>query len=527
LLLTPGLEGRFLVLYKGAGFQSTRFHSEPQNGGYVHCFQEWGRYSLTEIMYSRSEGQFAGFYNDLMQWEYAPRVGFNDRFLGAVPINVAPAGGKIAIIGAGGGRQVKWALQPRFSFQKILAIELEPVVIEAVRGPLRDAFDSVYERPPVEPIVSEARSYMEKSEETFDLIFLPSVGGYPQMMLEPGNMIRTIDAYRTLRNRLTDRGILAIWYPCGLDPQSILTNQYVRTLGAPGLGMKTQAYANRMEYLIFAAKDPKTPLPTLEEINGFFTSPVDSSGLPPDNSLDVQAHYFYVADDPRFKPITDDQPFLAGNVSHIFSLGQVYVLFANVVSLLTAACILILILLRKTGDPRIPGRPYWQVAGLALLIGANFILVEHYVVLLLFKKLYVFQDALTIGAISFLVLTGLGSILIGRRTRGFFQALAMLLVLPIVFFQETLSPPVAVALLAPLAFATGSFFPGLFEMAFRNPLSVFAMDAIGAAVGSCVSFFIPIAFGFSAFFVVGVLVFLLTSFFTWRFCRTPRVVESL
>src|SRR4030095_5801180 len=99
-------------------------------------------------------------------------------------------------VGAGGGRQVKWALQPRFSFEKILALEVEPAVIEAVEGPLREEFGRVYDMGPSSPVqvvVAEARGYMEASRDSYDVIFMPSVGGYPQMMLEPGNMIRTVD----------------------------------------------------------------------------------------------------------------------------------------------------------------------------------------------------------------------------------------------------------------------------------------------------------------------------------------------
>ncbi|HVR75372.1 MAG TPA: hypothetical protein VMT52_13635 [Planctomycetota bacterium] len=515
-----GLEERFLAIYKGKGFQSTRELAEEE--GYRLVFQRWGKYSLTEIMYSPSLGQYAGFYNDLAQWHYARRAGFTERMLGAVPINHAARGGRIAIIGAGGGRQVKWALEPRFSFEKILAIELEPAVIDAVEGPLSEEFGGVYDRRPGSPVEvhrGEARGFMEATSERFDLIFMPSVGGYPQMMLEPGNMIRTSDAYELLRDRLTDRGVLAIWYPVGLDRLGILTDQYVRTLGEQGLEMKTRAYANAAEYLILAAKRPETPLPECEEIDAFLQGPEDPSGLPPVADPDFAARNYFVGPDPAFRPITDEQPFLAGNVSQIFSLRQLYKLFSIVASFLLGVGVLLLVGLRRRGDPGIPGRSYVSVAGISLLIGANFIAFEHYVILALFQKLYVFHDALTIGAISFLVVSGLGSVLITPRARGPVQVGAAVLLLAVLFWGDELSPSALLALLAPVAFATGSFFPAVFELASRNPLAVFAMDAVGAALGSMIAFFIPIAFGFSVFFPVATALFLATSLLTWRFCR--------
>ena len=72
-------------------------------------------------------------------------------------------------------------------------------------------------------------------------------------------------------------------------------------------------------------------------------------------------------------------------------------------------------------------------------------------------------------------------------------------------------------LLVPVALVTGSFFPELFEIAAHKPLAVFASDSVGAALGSLVSFFVPIVFGFQAFFALGAVVFWLTAFCAHRF----------
>lgn len=523
LLFAPGREERFLELYKGRSAQSTWDYRH--GGGYATVFSRWGRYSLTEIL-RRPEGpsvgpehEYVGFYNDILQWEYSPGCGFSERMLGAVPIHFAPRGGKIAIIGAGGGRQVKWAEQERYDFEEILALEIEPAVVDAVRGPLRELFARVYEHPRIRVAVAEARGYMERTREAFDLIFLPSVGGYPQMMLEPGNMIRTSDAYRTLRERLTDRGALAIWYPRGLDPRGILTDQYVRTLGAGGLGLRTAAYFNHGEYVIFAAKSASAKLPTAREIEAFLAAPEDPSGLPPRRDPEARPYELQVLEDPRFCPISDDQPFLAGNVRHIFSLEQLYALFSIVAAFLAVVGFGVFAWLRKPGDPHVPGRSYAQVALLALLIGANFILCEHLAVLALFRKVYVFYDAILLGAVGFLILSGLGSLAIGPRFRVPAQAAAAALLLALVLGLEYLPLSAALALVAPAAFVTGSFFPALFEACRRNPLVVFAMDAIGAALGSALSFFLPIAFGFSTFFPLAAAVFAVTAFATGLFAR--------
>ena len=146
-------------------------------------------------------------------------------------------------------------------------------------------------------------------------------------------------------------------------------------------------------------------------------------------------------------------------------------------------------------------------------------MIEHYLILALFKKLYVYRDALVLGAISFLIITGLGSTFITPRMRPLFQFLGGLFILLLLLFHESLSPWANLALLAPVAFVTGSFFPALFETASENPLAVFAADSIGAAIGSLASFFIPIVFGFNWFFVFATVMFWATAMVTYTFFR--------
>ncbi|MGD2112215.1 MAG: hypothetical protein PVI50_02430 [Gammaproteobacteria bacterium] len=517
LLFVPQLEGGFLQLYKGTSMQSTHAYASR---GYETIHQEWGTYGLVEVMQETGAEHYLGFYNDIIQWKFAPGNGFFEHNIGMLPLEWAPADGRIAIVGAGGGRQVQYARKSGHDFGRILAIEIEPAVIEAVRGTLAARFDHVYQDPRVELVNHEARSYMEASEERFDLIYLPSVGGYPQMMLEPGNMIRTIEAYRTLASRLTEQGVLAIWYPTVLDPRTILTEQYMHTLESPEIGLTVRVYRNRGEFLIMAAHR-STNLPTLEQVQTFYMQPavarVGAALAPLFVDMPVQLGESWDRSD--FRPIRDDQPFLAGNVQNIFSTQQVGKLFALVAGLMAGFALLLLLLVRKKGSPGIPGRSFSQVVLVSLFVGANFLVIEHYLILALFEKLYVYRDALVLGAIGFLVISGLGSTYITPRLRPVFQFAGGLFILLLLIFHEQLSPWQNLALLAPVAFVTGSFFPALFEAAAENPLGVFAADSIGAAIGSMASFFIPIVFGFSWFFTFATVMFWATSLATFLFFR--------
>jgi hypothetical protein len=524
LLFLPRVEGGFLQLYKGTSPQSTHAYA---SSGFETIHQQWGKYSLIEIMQAPGMDGYAGFYNDIIQWRFAPDTGFFAHSMGMFPLELAPAGGRIAIIGAGAGRQVQYARKSGRAFEQIVAIEIEPAVINAVRGSLAERFDHVYEDSRVQLVVHEARSYMEASSERFDLIYLPSVGGYPQMMLEPGNMIRTLEAYKTLAGHLTERGVLAIWYPAVLDPRTILTEQYIHTLESPEIGLQVRAYRNSGEFLILAASQAAY-LPTLEAVRTFNLQPAiarfgeDFAAFFVDPTINVEKTW----DSSAFKPISDNQPFLAGNVQHIFSVRQVATLFTLVLGLLLGFAGLLLLLLRTRGNPGIAGRSFTQLVVISLFVGANFLIIEHYLILALFRKLYVYRDALVLGAISFLLITGLGSSLIRPAMRPLFQLIGGVFVLLLLLLQDSLSPLASLALLAPVAFVTGSFFPALFEVAADNPLGVFAADSIGAAIGSMAAFFIPIVFGFDWFFVVASITFWATALVTFVFFRNLKTAAA-
>ena len=219
-----------------------------------------------------------------------------------------------------------------------------------------------------------------------------------------------------------------------------------------------------------------------------------------------------VSEDPEFVPITDDKPFLAGNVRHVLSLGQVRTLFSLALAALAAVGVLTWAALRRRGDPGIPGRPFAAVAGLALLIGANFLLVEHLLVMALFRRIFVFEDSLGLGAVSFLAFSGLGSLFAGQpwRRRALWAA-ATVALLVLLVFPGRLSELGVTAVMAPVALATGTFFPTLFERAAANPVAVFALDAVGAGFGAVAATFVPILWGFDAYFMLAAGSFFLTA----------------
>jgi sulfite exporter TauE/SafE len=78
---------------------------------------------------------------------------------------------KVLVLGAGGGEQVLLALYHRS--REIDAVELNPQVLDLVAKDYADFAGHIYDRPDVEVHVGEARSFVRRTAERYDLIQIP------------------------------------------------------------------------------------------------------------------------------------------------------------------------------------------------------------------------------------------------------------------------------------------------------------------------------------------------------------------
>ena len=496
LLGWSGLDARFLDAYKGV-YGADKFTSTKgllAEGGWQQFHQRWGRYALVEMLES-NENRVAGFYSDVYQWSYYRPFGIATARLDSLPFLLVPDGGRVLIIGSGGGRQVRWA-DEFFDFREIVAVEIEPEVIRVVRDEYPEKFNDVYGRPGVTVVNSEGRTYLSRDDSEFDLVFLPSVGGYPQMMLEPGNMIRTKEAYERMVDRLTPSGVLAVWYPAGLDPKAYLTKQYIDTFRS--IGLHTNWYTNGAGILILASRDSaQSTLP-------------DAALVPADGRVPTRRVNY--SGDPEFTPITDEKPFLAGNVQHLLSVRVVIQMFAVLCGIMIVAGLVIAWLLRSVGSVGAGTIPYGWLVLASFLVGMNFLVMEHIFVIALFRRSFVYYDSLLLAAILFLVLTGVGSMLLGGKWRMVSYVVCLAACLALGLCGIWIPRGMDVAAVALAAVGLGAFFPTLFDAVEDRTLVVFAMDAVGAAVGSVCAFFLPILFGLSELMRFGAVIGVVTVF---------------
>jgi predicted membrane-bound spermidine synthase len=80
---------------------------------------------------------------------------------------------KVAVIGVGGGRDLLSALV--FDAKHVTGIEMNPAVIEATTRRFGNFSGMLHERPDVEIVNAEGRSFLNSSNQTYDLIQIPAI----------------------------------------------------------------------------------------------------------------------------------------------------------------------------------------------------------------------------------------------------------------------------------------------------------------------------------------------------------------
>ncbi len=136
------------------------------------------------------------------------------------------------VIGPGGGRDVLAALAS--GAPHVTAVEVNPAVVDAVRGPFADFDGHLYDRPDVTVAVDDARGYITRSPERYDVIQASLIdtwaaSGSGAFALSE-NSLYTVQAFQTYFDHLSEAGLLTIsrWY---------LTEQPAETLRLVSTGM--------------------------------------------------------------------------------------------------------------------------------------------------------------------------------------------------------------------------------------------------------------------------------------------------
>jgi spermidine synthase len=141
----------------------------------------------------------------------------------ALPYHVRHAK-QVLVIGAGGGTEVLLALKQEAS--KITALESNARVAELMTGPFAEFSGHLYSKPGVRLLIREARQFLHRTEDRFDLIQLSLVdsfgGSAAGLYSAAENYLHTTEAFALYLSRLSDSGILSVTTWLKLPPRDTL-----------------------------------------------------------------------------------------------------------------------------------------------------------------------------------------------------------------------------------------------------------------------------------------------------------------
>ncbi len=119
------------------------------------------------------------------------------------------------MVGSGGGREVLLAV--RSGAARVTAVEINPTINELVTTRMADYTGHLYQHPRVTAITDEARSFLRRSTERFDVIHLPHT--ISNAALASGslslseNHLMTREAFEDYREHLTPYGVVVVTRP--------------------------------------------------------------------------------------------------------------------------------------------------------------------------------------------------------------------------------------------------------------------------------------------------------------------------
>lgn len=491
----------------------------------------------------------------------------------------------VLVVGVGGGRDIISALA--FDQKSVTGVEINSEIVNALNGPFGDLTGYLYRIPRVKFVVDEARSYIIRSPERYDILQISLIDTWAATTAGAytftENSLYTTQAWRIFLDRLAPGGVLTVsrWYFAdrpgevyrltalatealrerGIsDPrQHIMVIRVAREEGAGPDGVGTILVSNEP----FSAQD----IATIEQQADQFGFDVMLSPNKAKDSIFVQ-----IATTPDLKafvsnypiniaPPTDDNPFffhmlrfgdifdpekrLAGEVSYNMQAVAILGFLLGLVSVLTVLFIIFpLLLTTRRGTLHGAGPLLLYFAG----IGLGFMFIE----ISQMQRLVIFLGhptySLAVVLFTLLLSSGLGSFTTASITavtlhRSGMQRLALLLSMLLIF--GTLTPfiinyfesatilqriAIAIAIIFPMGFCMGMAFPIGMKMAAGRVAELGPwLWGVNGAMSVCASVLavaIALTASISATFWMGFACYVITFAAFLLGMRHPRNVQA-
>jgi SAM-dependent methyltransferase len=551
----PSLVAALLVLVAIGVNERTglfKIRSAPTKGLYRHmaatpgskiALTGWNAYSRIDAVTGFESPYLARLYIDsdawtnILEWDgsVASLSGMRDEYR-ALPFRLVPPRPQTLVIGPGGGSDVLFALAA--GSEKVTAVEMNPLMLRFVRS-FGGRAGSLYDHPQVEAILSEGRTFIRRTDRSFDVVLMGFVDSWAAVasggLSLSENHLYTVEAFRDYLDHLTPDGQLVIlrW---DVDAPRLVSNA-VALLGAEEAGKRVAVLLETREgdredppQMIFMLKRrPWTDDETARMAAWPGVQPVIVPGRHVDEpyaSLFAGRTSFsdYVAQaKARVDPVFDDRPFFFARSKPWGLDRRISRQFVPILLLLLALCVLFLASGKPKGE-RVG--PYAASAAYFASLGVGFIAVE--LALLQHLTLLLGHPIFTLSILLFTLLAfgGLGSVssprfrigpvCLGVAALAVAYALALPRVVPLLLpFPLGARIALAILVVAPLGFLMGMPFPRGLQSTGRGPFPLapfyWGLNGIFSVVGSMATMVTAVMFGFTWAMVGGAVFYLVAA----------------
>jgi hypothetical protein len=459
---------------------------------------------------------------------------------------------KVLVIGSGGGRDVVASLVS--GTKDVTSVEINPIIYETVKS-YGDRAGNVYSHEHVRSFVDEGRSFITRSSEKYDIIYVPFVDTWASVssggLSVSENFLYTSEGFQQYYDHLTDRGkiVTVRWL---IDAPRFIST-YAKLLEQNGI---PQDQLHR--HLIMVTADSYTQDPSVtmvifskspftdEEISFLSQSfsqydykPILIPGQmirEPYSALlkgEINLDQFYNMFDTKVYPVTDDNPYFLSFEKPLPSAVEI-LLYASI-GIVAIFLLVPFAWMRRTREEEEEGSKISELRIATVIpyfaaLGMGFILIE----LALLQKLILLMGnpTMTFALLLFtlLISSGSGSLISSRIAKnnmknlifviGGIAALGILYVLflpPIIYstIAESIEikAAVSIAILAPIGFLMGMPLPtGMRLLKVHRPDYIPWMWAINGAfsvLGAVLAIALGIMFGSSLAMILGILIYLI------------------
>ena len=459
---------------------------------------------------------------------------------------------KVLVIGSGGGRDVVASLVS--GSKDVTSVEINPIIYETVKS-YGDRAGNVYSHEYVRSYVDEGRSFITRSSEKYDIIYVPFVDTWASVssggLSVSENFLYTLEGFQQYYDHLTDRGkiVTVRWL---IDAPRFIST-YAKLLEQNGIP-QDQLY----RHLIMVTSDSYTQDPSVtmvifskspftdEEIRFLSQSfsqyeykPILVPGQimrEPYSALlngQINLDQFYSMFNTKVYPVTDDNPYFLSFEKPLPRAVEV-LLYASFGIVAIFLLVPFAWMKQRGKEEEVLGVNKSEIGTATVIpyfaaLGMGFILIE----LALLQKLILLMGnpTMTFALLLFtlLISSGAGSLFSPRIAKnnmknlvfviGGIAGLGILYVffLPHIIYSTIAEPVeiksiVSIAILAPIGFLMGMPLPtGMRLLKVHRPDYIPWMWAVNGAfsvLGAVLAIAIGIMYGSSLAMVLGILIYL-------------------